>query len=127
MRYALRLLVLAALLAAALPAGLAQADPANVNTFTFDVVCDGQPLALTVMTAAHPPSSNGAAAHVVGDTRVGVLMGLSVRNLLTGEETVIFTKPLAERQELATCTYTFDPVLPPFLLFTAEVLRTPRS
>ena len=57
---------------------------------------------------------------------VGVLMGLSVRNLLTGEETVIFSKPLAERQELPTCTYTW-PFAPPFLLFTAQVLFTPRT
>ena len=125
MRYALRLLVLAALLAAALPAGLAQADPANENTFTFDIVCEGEPLTITGMMV-DPPSTNGAAGHVVGANGIGVLMGLSVRNLLTGEETVIFSKPIAERQELLTCTYTW-PFAPPFLLFTAQVLLTPRT
>lgn len=125
MRHALRLLVLAALLAAALPAGLAQADPANENTITFDAVCDGRPLTITGMLV-HPPSTNGAAGHVVGSSAIGVVMGISYRNLLTGEETVIFSKPIAERQELVTCTYTW-PLAPPFLLFTAQVLFTPRT
>jgi hypothetical protein len=106
-------------------AGLAQADPANENTFTFDVVCEGQLVTITGMLV-QPPSINGAAGHVVGTNVIGVLMGLSVGNLLTGEETVILSRPIAERQELTTCTYTW-PLAPPFLLFTAHVLFTPRA
>jgi hypothetical protein len=127
-----RILRLGAMLALVLAgavalAGVAQADPANEKTFTVDVVCEGQPLTITVMMAAHPPSSNGAAGHIVGSTPVGVLMGLSVRNLITGEDTVILERPIAERQDLATCSYTFEPLLPPFLVFTASILLTPRS
>jgi hypothetical protein len=114
------------LLGAGTLAGVAEADPANPNTLTFEAVCDGQPLTLTVMLAAHPPSANGAAAHVVGSTSVGVLMGLSLLDLTSGETTVILSKPIAEREALATCSYTW-PLLPPFLVFTAEVLFTPRS
>jgi hypothetical protein len=127
MRYRLCLIILSGLLGALVPAGVAHAEPASENTFTFNVVCDGQPLTFTVVIAAHPPSSNGAAGHVVGSSGVGVLMGLSVLDLTTGESTEIFGRPLAERQELATCTYTFEPLLPAFLVFTAEVLLTPRN
>ena len=120
--------VLALVLAGAAWQGtVAQADPANENTFTFAAVCEGKPLTITVMMAAHPPSSNGAAGHIVGGTGNGVVMALSVHNLLTGEDTKIFSKPIAEQQELATCTYTFEPLLPPFLVFTATVLLTPQS
>ena len=118
--------VLALAVAAAIVAtGDAQADPANENTFTFDVLCDGQPLTLTGMMAAHPPATNGSAAFIAGSTSVGVLMGLSVENLLTGETTVLVSRPIADQQELTTCTYTW-PLAPSFLFFTAQVLFTPR-
>lgn len=113
------------LLGAACLAGTARADPANENTFTFAAVCNRQALTITVMMAAHPPSANGAAGHVVGSTDVGVLMGLSLLDLTTGQSTVLFSKPIAEHRSLTTCTYTFEPLLPPFLVFTATVLTTP--
>jgi len=120
------MVVALALLGAGTLAAAAKADPANANTLTFDAVCEGQPLTLTVMLAAHPPSANGAAAHVADSTGVGVLMGLSVLNLITGENTVILSKPIVERHALTTCTYTW-PIAPSFLVFTADVLFTPRS
>jgi len=117
--------LLALALAAAVATGPAQADPANENTFTFDVLCEGQPVTITAMLAAHPPATNGSAGFIAGSTSVGVLMSLSVENRLTGETTVIFIRPIAERQELTTCTYTW-PLAPSFLVFTAQVLFTPR-
>ena len=123
----IRLAVLLTLaLAATVAADAAQAAPSNDNTFTFEVLCEGQPVTITGMMAAHEGSTNGYAGFAAGSNSVGVLMGLSVENLLTGETTVIVDRPITDRQELTTCTYTW-PLAPSFLLFTAQVLFTPRG
>ena len=118
--------LLALALAATIAAGAAQAAPSNDNTFTFEVLCEGQPVTITGMMAAQEGSTNGSAGFAAGSNAPGVLMGLSVENLLTGETTVIVNRPIVDRQRLTTCTYTW-PFAPSFLLFTAQVLFTPRG
>ena len=82
-----------AILLATVGAGVAIADPINDHSRYFSADCEGEVLDFVTL--------NGASAHVLGDTRVAVLMGAT----RDGE----WTLPIVKGQmkaDLVECVYT---------------------
>ena len=83
----------ALLMLASVGVGTVSADPLNQNTRTRDVLCDNGELLTFVLV-------NGAAAHIVGETRVGVSQGIT--------EDGVWVGPInhgQSKQDLVACAY----------------------
>ena len=81
-------------LAATIGTGIASADPINDNSRYVPALCDGEAVELVTV--------QGAAAHVVGDNRVFVLVGAT----MDGEWLIPIAVPGLAKQDLVECVYT---------------------